>query len=167
MKVECLLNKRGILMPKLYIETSVLSGLFAFNEPEIQAVTNEFFKELATGVHIGYVSDLVASEVERSPEPRKSQLKSTIVNFHLTSLEVTEKALTLGLEYVKGGLIPRRYSTDATHIAIATVHYLDALVSWNLRHIVKLKTILGINKINKQLGYPLIIIVTPEEVLGW
>jgi hypothetical protein len=33
-----------VLMPKLYIETSALSGLFAFNELKIQAVTSDFLK---------------------------------------------------------------------------------------------------------------------------
>jgi hypothetical protein len=41
---------------------------------------------------------------------------------------------------------------------------MEVLVSWNMEHIVKLKTIVGVNKINKQEGYSLILINTPEEV---
>lgn len=44
---------------------------------------------------------------------------------------------------------------------------MDALVSWNLAHIVRLKTIKGVNEINKLEGYPIIAIVTPEMVVGW
>jgi hypothetical protein len=42
---------------------------------------------------------------------------------------------------------------------------MDALVSWNMSHIVKLKTKIMVNEINKKSGYPEIYICTPEEVL--
>ena len=42
---------------------------------------------------------------------------------------------------------------------------MEVLVSWNMEHIVKLKTIVGVNKVNKESGYASILIITPEEVL--
>jgi len=42
---------------------------------------------------------------------------------------------------------------------------MDVLVSWNMEHIVKLKTVVEVNKLNKKLGYKIILIYTPEEVV--
>lgn len=50
-------------------------------------------------------------------------------------------------------------------ISISVVTAMEVVVSWNMQHIVKLKTIIGVNKINKECGYSEIMINTPEEVL--
>ena len=50
-------------------------------------------------------------------------------------------------------------------IAVATVNDMDVVVSWNLEHIVKLKTRQAVNGINSLFGYKGIEISTPEEVL--
>lgn len=60
--------------------------------------------------------------------------------------------------------MPEKFINDALHIAIATVNGIDTVVSWNLEHIVKLKTIVEVNKINLKNGYKQIFIVTPEEI---
>ena len=75
-----------------------------------------------------------------------------------------EEASKLAKIYVSGGIIPERFLNDALHIAIASVNGIDTVVSWNLEHIVKIKTMIGVNKINLDRGYKQIFIVTPEEV---
>lgn len=47
---------------------------------------------------------------------------------------------------------------------MAVVHDFDVVVSWNFEHLVKLKTRLGVNGLNRMLGYREIEIVSPEEV---
>jgi hypothetical protein len=54
---------------------------------------------------------------------------------------------------------------DCQHIAIATVHKVDVLVSWNFKHIVNLKRIRGYNAVNLKSGYPMLEIRTPQVVL--
>jgi hypothetical protein len=53
---------------------------------------------------------------------------------------------------------------DARHLAVAVVARVDAVVSWNLRHMVKLKTRREVNAVNLLNGYPVIEIVTPSDV---
>ena len=64
------------------------------------------------------------------------------------------------------GLIPIKYRNDALHLAVAVVHDVDAVVSWNFEHLVRLATRLGVNGLNKMLGYRDIEIVSPEEVVS-
>lgn len=148
---------------KLYIETSVPNFLLHKDSPEKQKITDIFFKEKVIE-HEPFISDLVLEEIEKSPEPRRSQLRSIIIKNKLKALKLTNEARELAKDYVENKIIPEKYSTDALHIAIAVVNKIDGLVSWNMQHIVRLKTIVGVNKINKEKGYPEIIIVTPEEV---
>lgn len=69
--------------------------------------------------------------------------------------------------YVNADILSPKYFTDLYHIAIATVHAMDIVVSWNLRHIVKKKTIRETNTINRKMGYNEIKILTPEKVLTY
>ena len=80
-------------------------------------------------------------------------------------LTANQEAMELSERYVNEGIIPERYKSDALHIAIAVSNDIDAIVSWNFNHIVKLKTRIMVNGINKLLGYHEIEICSPEEVI--
>ena len=58
-----------------------------------------------------------------------------------------------------------RYKNDALHVAVAVSHNLDVIVSWNMNHLVNIRKVDRINRVNRRLGYPIIRIHTPEEVL--
>ena len=66
--------------------------------------------------------------------------------------------------YAKGVTRPSMH-VDALHIATAVVARVDVLVSWNFRDIVNAAKIRGYNAINSRLGYPVLEIHTPREVL--
>lgn len=80
-------------------------------------------------------------------------------------LTVDEEVEELADRYIKERIIPKKYRDDARHIAVAVVYDLDIIVSWNFRHIVKVKTRMEVNGINKLLGYREIEICSPEEVI--
>ena len=56
---------------------------------------------------------------------------------------------------------------DDEHILIATINRIDVLVSWNFRHIVNLEKIRGFNAVNLKMGYPLLEIRSPREVITY
>ena len=58
-----------------------------------------------------------------------------------------------------------KYLLDAQHIAMATLARVDVMVSWNFKHIVNLNRIRLYNSVNLKLGYPMIDIRSPREVL--
>lgn len=148
---------------RYYIDTSVWNFLLEEDRPDHRAATERFFQQVPRGEQL-YVSDVVIREVERAPEKRREALKHLLSRYVPTILEITEEAEVLAARYVQEGLIPRRFHDDALHLAIAVVHELDVLVSWNFEHLVKLKTRVGVNGLNRLLGYHEIEIVSPEEV---
>jgi len=149
---------------KLYIETSVPNFLFSTQDSiERQTITKNFFKDIVPQ-HEAYVSDIYILEAEDASLEKQKQLKSIITQYNLKILGKTKDAEELAKKYQDELKFPEKYFNDLQHIAIATIHKMDVIVSWNLKHIVKLKTILAVEKINKKFKYKRVHICTPEEV---
>jgi len=79
---------------------------------------------------------------------------------------VTEEIIVLAEEFIAERLIPVKAIEDALHIAIATLHHVDFLLTWNCRHIANPVIQEGIAEYIEQRGLFLPITSTPEELLG-
>ena len=76
-----------------------------------------------------------------------------IESFEIIGLEITEEILTLSEKYISGLALPKRAIDDAIHAAVATANEMDALISWNLKHLANLRRKEKINGINLIEGY--------------
>jgi len=81
-----------------------------------------------------------------------------------TVLPITEDVLSLVAAYAARKILPAKYEADLRHIALATLAKVDALVSWNFKHIVRLEKIRQFNQVNVQLGHQALTILSPREV---
>jgi hypothetical protein len=104
-------------------------------------------------------------EISRAPAEIAMKLREVINSVNLIELPVDENSQLLAKKYIEQGIIPAKYEDDALHIAIASVNNLDVIVSWNYKHIVKLKTKKEVTGINALLGYKEIEIYSPLEVI--
>lgn len=150
---------------KYYLDTTIFNFVFAEGDTEKKDITVKLFKDLPSISNGIYISDEVIREINRAPEPRKSQLVGQLEETNPLLLEVDIEAEELAERYVKEGIIPERYRSDAVHIAVAVINGIEVIVSWNFEHIVKLKTRVMVNGINRLLGYHEIEICSPEEVI--
>ena len=112
-----------------------------------------------------YVSPTVGKEMGQAPEPLGRRLLSLLDEWGAVVIRPTSEVRALANAFVERGIIPLRYSADAEHLAFAIVGGADAIVSWNLDHIVKLKTKMAVRVLAVERGYRLIDVVTPLEVL--
>lgn len=152
---------------KLYLETSVWNFAFAIDSPDKMEITLKFFGELRAGKYESYISPLVLAEIADADEVKQNKLLTLIKEHNPVELEETKEILNLANKYMVRKIVPVRFKRDLTHIAYAVVNHMNVLVSWNLEHIVKLKTRVEVNSINKLEGYHEIEICTPEEVIGY
>lgn len=150
---------------KYYLDTTVFNFKFTDDDPSKRKSTEKFFHDLPEIAEDTFISDVVLREIEEAEEPKKSLLKDLVRDTNPVLLEVTSEVVSLAERYIAEGIIPENYRDDALHIAVAVVNEIDAIISWNLEHIVKLKTRREVNGINKLLGYHEIEICTPEEVI--
>lgn len=79
---------------------------------------------------------------------------------------INDEAIQLAETYISEGALTNKSYNDALHIALATLNNSDVLASWNFKHIVNLDRIRLYNSINLRLGYRLIEIRTPREILN-
>jgi len=79
-------------------------------------------------------------------------------------LPVTAEVVALVAAYTEQGILPAKLRADMTHIALATLAEVDALVSWNFKHIVRLEKIRLFNAVNAGLGHNALSILSPREV---
>jgi hypothetical protein len=84
----------------------------------------------------------------------------------LPLLDITPEVRLLALGILKAGAIPRKAATDAAHIAVAAVHGMDFLVTWNCVHIANAMIIRRLASICQEYGCECPVICTPEEFLG-
>ena len=147
---------------KIYLDTSVISALFDDRNPERQELTNDFFEKIE--VFDVFISEIVLAEIEGiKTEELKKKVRKRVMNYKI--LKINEETRRLASEYIKNNAIPEGYSEDALHIAISTLNNIDYLLSWNFRHIVKVKTRKIINMVNLSQHYPELKIIAPAELL--
>lgn len=151
--------------PQLYIETSVWNFYFADDAPEKKEITLTFFEKIRQGEYEIYISDAVIEEIGRADEDKKQLLLGIISDFSPLRLIVTEEIVELAQKYILEGVFPTNKIEDATHAAVATIFEMDALISWNLKHLSNFKKMEMINGINMKEGYSKRLeLITPMEV---
>ncbi len=84
----------------------------------------------------------------------------------LPLVDLTPAAESLADRVLQSGLLPVNADADAAHIALATVHKLDILLTWNCRHIANAAIVGRLRRLMEAEGYILPEIYTPEELSG-
>ncbi|HEY4611672.1 MAG TPA: type II toxin-antitoxin system VapC family toxin [Bacteroidota bacterium] len=148
---------------RIYIDTSVIGGYY---DEEYKQDSQKLVEKFISGEHKAVVSELTEAELNGAPV-RVQKILELIPDYHIEYLELTEEAVILANKYIDEKVLPASMLPDAEHIALATIHRVDVLVSWNFKHIVNLEKIRGYNSVNIRLGYPTIEIRTPKEVLSY
>ena len=111
-----------------------------------------------------YVSQMVIQEAG-SGDPAAAQRRlGELAGIPLLGL--TDEAQALARELVENGALPKQAVEDALHIALATVHGMDYLRTWNCRHIANARMREAVVSVCVMRGYEPPVICTPEELMG-
>lgn len=107
-----------------------------------------------------FVSPLVVRELERTRDPYRRSSLALIRE--LPQVEVTDEAAILAEGYLSRGIFQRKFLGDALHVALASDHKLDYLVTWNFGHLANVHRQARIKLFNTTAGFFVPEIVTPE-----
>ncbi len=146
---------------RVYSDTSTLGGCF---DEEFAEWSNALVEEFKVGKKLLILSDLTLQELEPAPQEVKDKLLE-IPKKHQIGIGIIDEAVQLAETYINEGALTTKSFNDALHIALATLYNADVLASWNFKHIVNLNRIRLYNSINLKLGYRMIEIRTPREIL--
>ena len=148
---------------RIYIDTSVVGGYF---DEEFREATTALFQRLENGEIIFVVSDLLDLELINAPQ-RVRELLYKYSADKFFRLELTEEAIRLADTYIAENVVGKTSLEDCRHIALATINKVDVLATWNFKHIENLDRIKGYNSVNLKLGYQMIEIRSPKDLINY
>ena len=154
------------MKPRAYLETTVISYLTALPSRDLvlaahQQVTRDWWS--TRDAFQLYVSQFVVDEASAG-DAAAAERRVAILR-DLTLLDLTSAATLLAGELVRQGGLPAKAKIDALHIAVASVHGMDYLVSWNCAHIANATLRGRIEDICRGAGFDPPVICTPIELV--
>jgi len=149
---------------RLYLETTIFNYYFDV-EREGHKDTVRLFEAIREGKHEAYTSEYVEIELRNALEPKRTKMLSLIKEYGIQVFDIDGESDRLADLYVSRKVIPERFRFDSLHIAVASIHGLDYVLSYNFRHINRASTKLLTSRINAENGYENVVICTAKEVL--
>jgi hypothetical protein len=155
-------------MKRAYIETSLISYLTARPSRDLivaarQQITLEWWERRRRDFKL-VTSQVVLDEASRG-DADAARLRLALLE-GVALLQVTPEAEELAHAIIVEGVLPDRAFADALHIAVATVHEVDYLITWNCAHIANAEILPRIGQTCATFGFRLSFICTPDELLG-
>lgn len=153
--------------PKVYVETSVISYLTGrpSSDPIVkgrQAVTRQWWESHRPNYAL-FISELVVQEAS-SGDPAAVKHRLAVLE-HLPLVALNDTCRELARRLLETGVVPANAAEDALHIAAASVHGFDFLLTWNFRHINNAHRKQGINQVIDDLGLIPAVLCSPEELV--
>ena len=153
--------------PRIYVETTIPSLYYdTRNAPETVArcewtrrwwETAQSRYELVTSAAV--LDELAEGKPERSAQ-RISLVQGLII------LPIEPLVIQIVETYIRLKVMPGDPRGDALHLALASYHKCDFLVTWNCRHLANANKFEHIRGVNAMLGLFVPELVAPLELLG-
>jgi hypothetical protein len=154
-------------METVYLETTFVSYLVALPARDLvtaahQQVTRDWWQQRRKHFHC-VVSQVVIDEISVGDE---SEIKKRLdIVEPLDILAGSPDAESLTQAIMDAGVLPAKAVRDAAHIAVASVHRVQYLLTWNCKHLANAQISRRVQKVCDQQGFEMPLICTPEELL--
>jgi len=156
-------------MPSAYIETTIPSYYVARTSLNLlqasrQASTRIWWDSGCSGFEL--FTSLEAIEEAQEGDAEMALQRLALLH-KATHLDITDEVGTLAQGLVAGGLIPSKAASDAILIAVASVHKMNYLVTWNFKHIANPFLRDRLRKAVQEAGFQLPVLCSPDELLQY
>ena len=149
------------MIQRFYFDTSVLGGVFDIEFKEHSTILMEKVK-------LGEIKIVISNVTEREITKARKEIRdfyTALPTEFIEFVELSPDVISLANTYIKEKVVGETHIDDCLHIALATIHNVDILVSWNFKHIVNIYRIRGYNSVNLKLGYKTLEIRSPKEIV--
>jgi len=156
------------MKPRIYLETTIPSYLTSRPSRDLviaghQQITRDWWEARRQSFQL-FISQLVIDEASAGDAGAARERLKVIEAVPL--LDITPEVAMLASNILASGRIPRKAAADAAHIAIAAVHGIEFLMTWNCVHIANAALTKALVALCRQQGFDCPVICTPEELLG-
>lgn len=153
-------------MARVYLDTSFVSSLVTTRTD----VASVYRRNISTDWHRTqapnhdlFISPEVVTELESPSYPARDAAFELIAELPL--LEISDRVVGMATLFANERLMPGPEATgDALHVAVAVVHQMDYLLSWNVRHLANPNKTRHLQVICQRLGLLPPVIITPEAL---
>ncbi len=151
---------------RLYLDTSAISLIDT--DSERGEITREFFRivSVQTDEYELVISPVTKREIEEAPETKQWELISFLRAIPHVELSRNDEAEKLASLYVDEGVLTEKHLDDLTHVAYAVISRCEYIISWNMKHLVRERTITRASKVNMLYNFPRVFIATPLIITG-
>lgn len=155
------------MKPKVYLETTIPSLLTAWPSRDLiiaadQQVTQEWWRTRRRDFEL-FVSQVVLDEVAEGDKTAAAARLAEIRG--LPILEVNGEVEKVARAVLNSGMIPPKASNDALHLAVAAVHRMHFLLTWNCRHLANAAIGGQLGAACRKAGFEIPVICTPKELM--
>ncbi len=155
-------------MSTAYLETTISSFYYTGRTDSLslarQHWTRQWWSEVSPGFEL-YSSPAVTVELEQSTIESLKTKRIALIS-ELPMLEISHKVREVAKIYVERLLMPNDADGDALHLALASVHQMEVLLTWNCKHLANPNKLGHIAKVNRELGLAVPLITTPLNYLS-
>jgi hypothetical protein len=157
---------QGAAMPRVYIETTVPSFYFDTRaDPTIVAwrrSTRRWWDRYRHRYDL-VTSEAVIAELDAAPLEKARSAKALLRGLPLLPQPAGFDDLVS--YYIDHKLVPRNAQGDAAHLALASLHGIDYLLTWNCRHLANTNKARHLAVLNGRLNLPIPTLATPDILL--
>ena len=155
-------------MEAAYLETTFVSYLVALPARDLviaahQQITRDWWNRRRSEFRL-VISQVVLDEISAGDESEVRKRLELVKSIEVLGASRDAEALTAAI--VDSGVFPEKAVRDAAHIAVATVHGIEYLLTWNCRHLANAQISRRVGRICRDLGFVMPTICTPEELFG-
>ncbi len=152
----------------VYIETSIVSYLTARPTSDLlaaawQKITLDWWETQRKRFGL-YTSDVAVEEAEKGNREAAARRLKALSG--ITILPITEPVVALSRVFIQERALPANALDDALHLALAAVHGVDYLLTWNCRHLDNAETKPIMRSVCTINGHTCPEICTPQELMG-
>ena len=157
---------------KVYLDTSVISHLDQHDAPDKMADTMLLWEEIKQGMYDVFISQITLDELDANKAEKRAALLNRLAEIEYTFVTLTPEINAYADKLINHGILTVNSHDDCLHIASAVVSECHILLSWNFKHILRVKTVNGVRSISAVLGYkgidiiPLSMIVNVKKPLA-
>lgn len=156
------------MRPTVYVETTIVSYLTARLGRDLvtaahQQITQEWWAKRRPQFEL-FVSQFVVQEASIGDAAMAQKRLDELQTIPL--LNVNQDVGNLAQRLITDSALPKKAVVDALHIAVATVHGMDYLLTWNCKHIANAEMQSKVAAVCRESGFEPPVICTPEELLG-
>lgn len=156
-----------MIRPRVYIETSIPSFYYEIRtEPDMVARKNwtrEWWDFRRQDYQL-MTSEAVLDELSYGSYPIRNEALALMNELPLVPMEPSIADIVE--TYIRRSVMPRDPTGDALHLALASYHKCDFLLTWNCNHLANANKFRHIRQVNTMLGLYVPALVTPLELLG-